>query len=356
MPIYASNNSVIYILSRDNYNSFSSDDRGDNIFFVRENGSSSSSIVSLYVGSSKQTDVTIIEGLSTVYDEETNFSGLGSYQIENKLLLIPKEIDGETQFLACTYYDGSFHECGIPKNVRYYNYGDLPQESDAVRDFIYIVGPQQSSDVCSIYVFDGTEYVSLISPEKLVTIDYMEQNFARKTEIPSGDGTTIIEDQSTHILSSGFVTAAGNIISTDANGSANIISGTDVPLATAIKDDSTAAGSYTEAYLPRNGGEWRITSQISQLNISNISTMRTSDNSTTARTSDYLSVIIFKKASSLVNVADVMGNFTLTGANKIYLMNPDVDISSYTVIHILLYFDGFNMCAIVTGYQEISQP
>ena len=80
--------------------------------------------------------------------------------------------------------------------------------------------------------------------------------------------------------------------------------------------------------------------------------MDKSDGTVVSRSSDYLSTIIFKKSSNLNDVTKVMPNFSLTGDNKVYLMNPDIDISSYTVIHLMLYYDGFHMCAIVTGYQE----
>ena len=357
---------VIYILGRNNYdNDFG--EKGDNIFFVRENSGEESGIVSLYVGESRQADIIAITGQSLVYDPEEDLSNIPErYKVKDKLYLMPKSINGEIQYLAFTCDNngatGQFRLCGIPNNVKFCEYGQKPSVSDAIKDFIYIEAPELSSNVCSIFVFDGTDYVSLIDPSKLVTIDYIEANYAKKTDVPSGDGTTIIENQSTHVLSSGFVTAAGNIISTSANGTANIVSGTDVPLATVIDDDTVSTGKLTSAYLPRNGSESRITHNLGvvsagnpngyAIEITDVSTMYTSSGSSTQRTDDYLSVIIFKKASSLIDVVNVLSNFTLTGANKIYLMNPDVDISSYTVIHLLLYFDGFNMCAIVTGYEE----
>ena len=365
---------VIYILGRNNYDNFGEENYGDNIFFVRENSGEESGMVSLYVGESKQTDVIVIASQSdpTKYDPVSDLSNIpDEYKIKDKLYLMPRLINGEVQYLAFTCDNngatGRFKMCGIPNNVKFCAYNQKPSVSDAITDFIYIESPETPSDVCSIYVFDGTDYVSLIDPSKLVTLDYIEANYAKKTDVPSGDGTTIIENQSTHILSSGFVTAAGNIISTTANGSANIVSGTDVPLATDITADSTSSGIMRYiGHLPRNGGETRIgvgetggiawTNSISQIEFTDLEHVLDSGGNIVSRTDDYLSVLIVRRDTNAQTASDVSTFLPNTASNtlatKIFLMNPDVDISNYSVLHILLYFDGLHMCAIVTGYAE----
>ena len=350
---------VIYILGRNNYDNFGEENYGDNIFFVRENSGEESGMVSLYVGESKQTDILDLSNDDNVeFDPATNTYNIPEkYRVKGKVFLAAKDLgNNKIQYSAYLWDGTSFRECGIPNNVQLVNVNNDWNPTDpsvisaGIKDFMYLDATRKI-----IYTFDGTEYVATLTipdTSTFATISYVDTNFVAKSDMPSNYVDNITTTVASGKIKAGINLSTGQLATT----SGNAISSTDVPLATVVKQDSTAAGSYTEAYLPRNGGEWRITSQISQLNISNISTMRTSDNSTTARTDDYLSVVIFKKASSLTDVSDVMGNFALTNANKIYLMNPDVDISSYTVIHLLLYYDGFNMCAIVTGYQEISQP
>jgi hypothetical protein len=67
---------------------------------------------------------------------------------------------------------------------------------------------------------------------------------------------------------------------------------------------------------------------------------------------DYTSVITFKKSSSVSDALDLMGNFTANNASKIYLINPNIDISSADIVSIFLFYDGVHMCAIVYGYEE----
>ena len=64
-------------------------------------------------------------------------------------------------------------------------------------------------------------------------------------------------------------------------------------------------------------------------------------------------IIVLKKDPSVTDVTAIVRNFdtaTYTTLPKIYLANPDVDISGYNVVHILFYYDGLNVCALVAGY------
>lgn len=358
---------AIYILSRNNYNSFA--DKGNNIFFVRENSSETSDMVSLYVGEAKQTDVVIING-DDLWDSVTNNVNLGSntvdYQVQGKLLLVEKEVptvtdqqetEMKTVYCAMTYdsAQGKFIDCGIPNNVIVVgNDWSTSDTSVGVKDFIYI---QKSTG--AVYQFDGTQYVEVISPSTLdvdnVTIAKSAQNVISVIANGLVDNTNNTTRASSNRIISGINMTTG-ALTTDTG---NVVSSTDVPLATVIDDDTTSSGRYTSTYLPRNGGEWRISSThtIRQISITYIDTMYTSNGGSAQRANDYLSVIIFKRDTTtdggLTDVTEVLGNFTSAQpTNKIYLMNPDVDISGYTYIHVLLYYDGNHMCAIVTGYAE----
>lgn len=74
------------------------------------------------------------------------------------------------------------------------------------------------------------------------------------------------------------------------------------------------------------------------------------------QTPDYSCLLVIPKLSSFNSASDIIVNFTANDASKIYLLNPDIDISSYTTIHILLFYDLSNLCAIVSGYQEVTTP
>ena len=114
-------------------------------------------------------------------------------------------------------------------------------------------------------------------------------------------------------------------------------------------------------YLPKNGQEIIISTEytVSSVQIDNISTMyynRGFGVETKAVSSDYNSVIILKKGS-IATAEAIMKNFT--GADNtpmIYLLNKDIDISTFTILHVMLFNDGFNICAIVSGYEEVSNP
>lgn len=397
---------VIYILSRNNYNNFGDENYGNNIFFVRENSENLDDMVSLYVGKAKQSDVVIVNGQS-VWNNVTNNVNIGTggvpedYKVDGKLILAQRTINDKTFYNALTYNasDDSFVDCGIPNNVvlvdENWSTSDI---SVGIKDFFYI---QQSTH--SIYVFNGASYDPVITSTMFITREEAETRFVTNDKMPTADGVTIEEtsvteqgvthgmfsvktsgivddstievngstnkigvktsgiadgstivvDSTTSKLTGSIVKSSGQIVT----GTGNVVSGTDVPLATVVTPNSTASGTVTYNQLPRNGGEIRITNAIGTnqngaISIADVSNMDKSDGTVIPRSLDYLSVIIFKKSSNLDDVTKVMPNFDATGTNKVYLMNPDIDISSYTVIHLMLYYDGFHMCAIVTGYQE----
>ena len=117
----------------------------------------------------------------------------------------------------------------------------------------------------------------------------------------------------------------------------------------------TISTNYVSTYLPLNSHEVLLIDannssfDITSVTISDITHVVGGS----ARTDDYSCVLIFKKNSSVTDATSLMTNFNPTGAiPKIYLLNPDYDISDKTVIHIFLFYDGFNMCAIVAGYDD----
>lgn len=59
---------------------------------------------------------------------------------------------------------------------------------------------------------------------------------------------------------------------------------------------------------------------------------------------DYWALFVFPKAESVSAVSDLVLN------SSIKLLNPDLDLSGYTTVHLLFTYDGQNICAIAAGY------
>ena len=93
----------------------------------------------------------------------------------------------------------------------------------------------------------------------------------------------------------------------------------------------------------------------------------------------YSVLIVFKKGSSISTASALMPNFTSANHMKqIHLLNPDIDISSFDIIHIMLFASGFSefsdssqeptghtglpnhrypqICAVVSGFAYTPQP
>lgn len=142
--------------------------------------------------------------------------------------------------------------------------------------------------------------------------------------------------------------AEGNVVSN----TGNTLDTLRTTLTTINADNAT----YTFANLPKNGQEVILsdTYTVDSIEITSLANMgcdRGFGDQTIATTSDYNSVIIFKKGT-IADAESIMTNFTATDSSKIYLLNKDIDISDYTVIHVMLFNDGFNICAIVAGYDD----
>ena len=142
------------------------------------------------------------------------------------------------------------------------------------------------------------------------------------------------------------------------NGNAVTVNGDTIESNRQVLTSITADGaSYTSASLPKNGQELllSLSHTISSITITNISQMFYDNGrgvSTKTVSDGYNSVIIFKKDASITSVEDILTNFTAVDSTKIYLLNKDLDISTYDILHVMLFNDGFNICAIVAGYEE----
>lgn len=145
----------------------------------------------------------------------------------------------------------------------------------------------------------------------------------------------------------------------------NVVTENGIKLASTRTTDSTILAddsAYTFSILPNNGSEIILSNfyTIGDITITSTSNMTYESinqygqwSSLSKQTSgDYNSVIIFKKSSTKTTASELIENFTDSNLPRIYLLNPDIDISNFTIIHILLFNDGFNICAIVSGYEE----
>ena len=59
---------------------------------------------------------------------------------------------------------------------------------------------------------------------------------------------------------------------------------------------------------------------------------------------DYWALFVFRKDASTTSINDIILN------EDIKILNPDLDISAYTILHLLFTYDGFNICCKVAGY------
>lgn len=147
--------------------------------------------------------------------------------------------------------------------------------------------------------------------------------------------------------------------------------GTDMSLKTSFRTVTVtpSSGAVTLANLPRNGDETILSYDmgdssnpvsLTSITISDLSVpiMGTATDVgldvANGEVDDYCATIAFKPNGSISSASDILTNFNPTGQEpRIYLMNPDIDVSTYTVIHLLLFYDGFNVCCTVAGYEEV---
>lgn len=317
----------IYCIGRNNYDDLGDKLDGLSVYFVRENSAAGTDyLMSLYLGGKKQSDVIDITGTeANTYlvgetQSESDFNIPQDFAIENKILVRYNETSGLYDMFVFSNEYG-FVKVGI--------------DTDS------FITMDQLNTVLTSYITSTQLTTALADYE---TIADLQQNYATKTDI-----TNMVEHD-----------ADGNVDLSDYTSSAdashgNIVSSTGASLTTMRESISNVqSNTYTFSYLPANSHEVLvdITTTILSLTISDIEHV---GNSSTARTNDYSCVLIFKKNSSVADANSLLTNFTSSSAStKIYLLNPDYDISERDVIHIFLFYDGLNMCAIVAGYTTVS--
>lgn len=156
-----------------------------------------------------------------------------------------------------------------------------------------------------------------------------------------------------------------NALQVDTNGKmiveGNIVCGTGVSLST-VRNYPTGISAddahYPFQFLPFNGSETVLSENytVADITIASIASMQAYDQDdltviTKSTTGDYSCILIFKKSSNLTDISNAITNFKANDSTKIYLMNPDLDISNYDIIHIMIFNDGFHLCAIASGYE-----
>ena len=91
-------------------------------------------------------------------------------------------------------------------------------------------------------------------------------------------------------------------------------------------------------YLPTTNREYRWTvGTIKSILFNNL----TEEN---GLSDDYWALFVFRKDASTTFINDIILN------EGIKILNPDLDISAYTILHLLFTYDGFNICCKVAGY------
>ena len=104
---------------------------------------------------------------------------------------------------------------------------------------------------------------------------------------------------------------------------------------------TTEIGDGTELvleYLPKNNVEYRFTTgTVKSIIFNNLTEEGGLSN-------DYWVLFIFMRDSSTSFINDIILN------EDIKILNTDLDISAYTILHLLFTYDGFNICCKVAGY------
>ena len=348
----------IYILSRNNYNELSNDQLGDNIFYVRENSAESNNIVSLYVGSSKQCD---LFDITNICRSSTSNETIPQSNIITSHPVYPKTLELFISNVSSYTDDGHGNIINSSQEV----VGTINYETGLIIYNTGIVRADKASYEYSVVDVYAPEYNYHIPDRfkisnKLFLYEQILSTDGRVLDEPyyfsvmwnpslnSGQGKFIECSPKQYISKEGTLSTI----------SRNVFSGTDMPLESIITTDENSGTSYTSAILPRNGCELRLTSSsgIDTISFTDITKMQYYQGSTSPSmvdvSGDYISFIVFKKGSNVTDVKLLVSNFSPQASQRIYLMNPDKDISALTVIHLLLYNDGFNICAIVAGYNE----
>ena len=254
----------IYILSRNNYDNWQGS-YGNNIFFVRENSADQDKMVSVYVGESKQSNIVVTDE-SDIWDRTTNdYTIPEKYQVSDKLFLIKRtlatgteqETPDNTIYGIVTWNGDRFIDCGIPNNVILVNGSELPSTEDGIKDFLYVFPSEHS-----IYVFDGVDYVlvlSTMSTDNFATIEMLNEVASR---VPVADELTVLSkvSNSQTVFSAAGADLSNKFVITGSSGSEtsepagqgatifNNYNPTPVSGVQGYKYGTTAIGAYSSAF------------------------------------------------------------------------------------------------------------
>ena len=333
-----SNSGTIFMINRNNYEA-ATDIKDNCIYLVRENSAENCKFISMYLGHAIQADVLDITNEMSYNPVTEDYDIPIQYQVEGKLYL---HKDGDFfRVFAWNKNDQKYIDClGVNSNVKVVSVSDTSEITNPVPEYVYI---NTANENRNIYVYDGTGFIPIIP-----IIDVSQ---------------FVTKDEHGNVVITGTLASSGNITSS----SGNVMSSTGAALTTQRDSISGTIGQhYVDACLPSNGYEVLLSNsatnyaEIIDVEISDISTMVKGD-TTTDRTNDYCCTYIFRKSAATTAAEDLFTNFTSANTSettdvsdnppKIYLLNPDIDISQFTVIHVFVFYDGIAVCAIVGGYE-----
>lgn len=126
----------------------------------------------------------------------------------------------------------------------------------------------------------------------------------------------------------------------ETNGTVTVYYGTEAMTENIICDNATT--TQPSSFSPNTYCEYRYTG----FTVTSSVTLNIAENS--LADCGYCSILVFETDFSASTTA---GDFvTFTGASGI-VMNSSLDITAYNVVQIVLYCDGTNICAVVSGYE-----
>lgn len=370
---------AIYILGRNTYDSW--EDYGNNIFFVRENSSTLSDMVSLYVGQSKQSDVVVATSESDIWDPVTNTYNIPEkYQVSGKLFFIERDIptydpnNQDVKMYGTVIWDGEkFVDCGNPNNVIVLtnvddDIGDLrqwlSQNITGIKDFIYIV-----PNYHSIYYYDGANgYISIISVDNFVTVEMLNEVASR---IPVADELTVLStvSNSQTVFSSAGADLSNKFVITGSSGSetsepagegATIFNNYDPTPVSGVQGyryGTTAIGAYSSAFGTGNVTRGSNSVAFGTGNVTSGFNSSTFGSSNTIGTSGSNSSVI--GASNTVNGSQslVVGVSSQLSGSQCLSVGMGNNIQSGTgcvALGMLNTFTGGGMCASIGQFNEIT--
>ena len=345
-------NEISY-LDRNTYDG--SEKYSNHLYLVKETNDTNNQFVSLYVGESRQADLLDITDYITGIDPDTITPSTipDEFKIPNKLICIKNTSENTYKAYMYDRSNDVFIQVGGSSGGIVFCDG-LPESGS--EGILYA-----DSVTRRLYVFNESVYIPYFGYGASVNSDNCTVlgpfDYHGYNQSLDGSPTVLtIPKQTGSSLSSIFeLSENGNfkLYGDNTSSKGNIEAATGVKLATPKIIDSVHSGTCGFLNLPDNGTEIVFTNStgLYKLSISNLTPYAR------ALQEDYNSVIILKKHTDLSDINDLFDNFTEANSTpKIYLLNSDFDVSDKTVIHVMLFWDGFHVCAIVAGYNDAPAP